>query len=102
MKAIPEQNIPLKFLPLSGPLAVSPAMKEMLLDGAEARNSIKKDYRQKELWGRDCVEGFWLEEELGLFEMRAAATHRSPQALIYFNLISGEACPSVGLVYHLG
>lgn len=29
VKAISEQNIPLEFLPLSGPLAVSPAMKEM-------------------------------------------------------------------------
>lgn len=66
-KAIPEQNIPLRFPPLSGPLAVSPAMKEILLDWAEARNSVRKDYRQKELWGRYCIEGFRLEEELGLF-----------------------------------
>lgn len=62
-----EQNIPLESLPLSGPLAVSPAMKEMSLAWAEARNSVKKDYRWKELWGRDCTEGFWLEEGLGLF-----------------------------------
>lgn len=67
VKAIPEQNIPLGFPPLSGPLAVSPAMKEILLDWAEARNFVRKDYRLKELWGRECIEGFWLEEELGLF-----------------------------------